>query len=74
MFLPAHTDFINQYGCASHSDAGKQMQDITGAECVEVLISDNGKVLWVNTENGCVLRICQMKTAPVVIGLGGRHG
>jgi hypothetical protein len=35
--------------------------DITGAEGVQVQIKDDGKVLWVNTENGCVLRICQIK-------------
>jgi hypothetical protein len=35
--------------------------DITGADGVQVQIKDDGKVLWVNTENGCVLRICQIK-------------
>jgi hypothetical protein len=51
-------------GCASHSDAAKESSDvldITGAECVEVSVRRDKKVLWVNTENGCVLRISQIK-------------
>jgi hypothetical protein len=52
-------------GCASHSFAkkgeSKAMLDITGAECVEVSMRRDEKVLWVNTENGCILRICQIK-------------
>jgi hypothetical protein len=35
--------------------------DITGAEAVEIFIRDDGKVIWVNTERGCVLRICRIK-------------
>jgi hypothetical protein len=35
--------------------------DITGAEAVEIVIRDDGKVIWVNTERGCVLRICRIK-------------
>lgn len=55
---------IQQIGCASHSFAKKgdhAALDITGAECVEVSVRRDEKVLWVNTENGCVLRICQIK-------------
>ena len=37
------------------------LTNITGAEVVEVRINDNGSTLWVNTEQGCVLRICQIK-------------
>jgi len=49
-------------GCASHSSAKSEaMLDITGAECVEVSVRRDEKVLWVNTENGCVLRISQIK-------------
>lgn len=49
-------------GCASHSSAKSEaMLDITGAECVEVSVRRDKKVLWVNTENGCVLRISQIK-------------
>lgn len=42
------------------------MLDITGAEYVQVAIRDDGKVLWVNTEQGCVLRICQVKNIEIV--------
>lgn len=34
-----------------------QMTDIV-AKKVEVKVRDDGKVLWVNTEEGCLLRIC----------------
>ena len=37
-----------------------QLKDITGAEVVEVSIRDDGKVIWINTEKGCVLRICRI--------------
>ena len=37
------------------------MLDITGAKTVEVLIRSDGKVLWINTEEGCVLRICRIE-------------
>jgi hypothetical protein len=35
--------------------------DITGSGLVEISIRSDGKVIWINTtENGCVLRICQI--------------
>lgn len=34
--------------------------DINGAEHVEINISADGKVLWVNTKFGCKLRICNI--------------
>jgi hypothetical protein len=34
--------------------------DITAPKLVQVVIRADGKVLWVNTEQGCVLRICQI--------------
>lgn len=41
------------------------MIDITGARYVTVEIRDDGKVLWVNTEEGCQLRICQIEKIQV---------
>lgn len=39
-----------------------EMKDITGTKLVEVVIRQDGKVLWVNTEEeGCILRICQIE-------------
>jgi Ethanolamine utilization protein EutJ (predicted chaperonin) len=35
--------------------------DITGAEEVGIAIRQDGKVIWVNTEKGLALRICQIK-------------
>jgi len=37
------------------------MEDITEVDEVEILIRDDGSVVWINTEKGCVLRICQIK-------------
>jgi len=34
--------------------------DITGAGNVEVLIRNDGKVVWVNIDGMCALRICQI--------------
>ena len=36
------------------------MEDTT-AEVVEIQIRADGEVVWVNTEEGCVLRICRVK-------------
>jgi len=33
------------------------MQNIDNPEIIEVLISDDGQTLWVNTEYECVLRV-----------------
>lgn len=41
------------------------MMDITGAKFVQVSIRDDGKVLWINTENGCVCRICGIESIVV---------
>jgi len=41
------------------------MIDVTGAEAVEVRISMDGSTMWVNTEQGCVLRICRAKIIQV---------
>ena len=41
-------------------DSERIMNDIT-AEFVELKIRNDSKVIWVNTEKGCVLRICQIK-------------
>ena len=35
----------------------KTMQDLRGVKMVSVIISADKKTLWVNTENGCVLRV-----------------
>jgi hypothetical protein len=38
-----------------------QLLDITGAENVEVLIREDKKVIWINVNGLCRLRICQIK-------------
>jgi hypothetical protein len=42
-----------------------QLLDITGAEHVEVLIRDDRKVIWVNVNGICRLRVCQIETLVV---------
>ena len=37
------------------------MLDITGAEIVQIQIRADGAVIWVHTEKGTILRICQIK-------------
>ena len=34
--------------------------DITGAKEVEVMVKEDGKVLWVNADGLCLLRICRI--------------
>jgi hypothetical protein len=40
--------------------------DITAPDCVEIRIKDDGKVVWINTENGCQFRACQIKHLEVI--------
>ena len=40
--------------------------DVTGAEFVEIHIKADGKVIWINTETHCVLRICQIENLKVI--------
>ena len=37
------------------------MLDITTPKFMEILIKDDGKVVWINTEHGCQFRACQIK-------------
>jgi hypothetical protein len=37
------------------------MIDITAPEAVELMISCDGKVIWVNIDGECQLRVCQIK-------------
>lgn len=43
------------------SDQVKRQLDVTGSEHIEVHISEDGKVLWVNNEFTCLLRVCRIK-------------
>jgi hypothetical protein len=46
----------------AHADAGEmRMLDLENPQVgVEVLVRYDGKVLWVNVDGRCVLRICQI--------------
>ena len=39
----------------------QKMQDITAPEEVEILIRQDGTVIWVNINGMCALRACQIK-------------
>ena len=41
-------------------DVGEQL-DITGAKIVEVSIRSDGKVIWINVDGVCRLRVCQIE-------------
>lgn len=43
------------------------MLDITAPQAVQVSVREDGKVLWINTEEGCVLRICQISALHIDI-------
>ena len=34
--------------------------DITAPEVIEIEIRDDGKVIWVHTQEGTVLRVCRI--------------
>lgn len=43
-----------------------EMQDITGADHVEILIRNDSKVLWINVNGVCALRVCQIKELDLI--------
>ena len=43
-----------------------EMQDITGPDYVEILIRNDGKVVWVNINGVCALRACQIKELDLI--------
>ena len=45
----------------------REFLDITAPEIVEVKLREDGKVLWVNINGVCRLRISQMKEISVIL-------
>ncbi len=43
-----------------------QMKDISNSEEIEIRISQDGKVVWVNNAQGCVLRMSGLKDIVLV--------
>jgi hypothetical protein len=37
-----------------------EMLDISNPEHVEISIRDDGRVIWVNVDGACVLRVCRI--------------
>jgi len=37
------------------------MKDITAPEIVQIVIRNDSKVIWINTEKGCIFRACKIK-------------
>lgn len=49
------------------------MTDISGSKYVQIVIREDGKVLWVNTAEGqCVLRISQIEQLVIEDSRGKR--
>lgn len=48
------------------------MKDITGAQIVEITVRDDARVLWINVDGKCALRICHI-TGPVTFQQQGVH-
>lgn len=42
-------------------DPVNQAIDVTGCEDLEIQIRWDGKVLWINDKDRCLLRVCQIK-------------
>ncbi len=39
------------------------MKDISKSEVIEILISEDGKTVWINGEDGiCIFRACRIKS------------
>lgn len=43
-----------------------EMVDITGSKCVQIEIRSDGKVLWINNEEGCLMRICEIEHLEII--------
>lgn len=43
-----------------------QELDLTGLSIVQITIREDGTVIWVNTEKGCVLRICGIDSLEII--------
>jgi hypothetical protein len=41
------------------------MKDITAPEEVEILIKEDGKVIWINVDGICELRVCRISKLTV---------
>lgn len=39
---------------------GHIFQDLTAPTNLEIAISNDSKIVWINTENGCVFRACRI--------------
>jgi hypothetical protein len=37
------------------------MQDLTGVKAVEVMVRDDGQVIWINVDGRCVLRVSKIE-------------
>lgn len=47
-------------------DPDSRQLDITGEEDLKISIRSDGKVLWINSKDGCILRICRISGKIVI--------
>jgi len=58
----AENDFYIEETCIHELETmTEHLKDMHGKELVDIAIREDGKVIWVNTEKGCVLRICKIQ-------------
>ena len=41
--------------------------DITGAKDIEITIRADGKVVWINTIDRCIVRICRISETIIIV-------
>ena len=52
---------LKAFGGLNLEELEKAALDITGAVVVQILTRKDKKVVWINVNGVCVLRICQIK-------------
>jgi hypothetical protein len=43
-----------------------KMLDVTGVKHLQIEIRADGRVVWINTEEGCIFRACQVEQVELV--------
>jgi hypothetical protein len=46
--------------------AEQEMTDITAPQVVQIMVSDDGKIFWVNVDGVCRLRACRIGKVEIV--------
>lgn len=52
---------LKAFGGLNLEELEEAALDITGAVVVQILVRKDKKVIWINVNGVCVLRVCQIK-------------